>query len=237
MKIYIMTDMEGVSGVINNKDWCEPGGSYYEEGKELLTQEVNAAVEGFYAAGATEIHVVDGHGWGGVNHLLLDPRVSYLRYFLRKPYPFYLDSTYSAIAWVGQHAKAGTEYAHLPHTGSYDVLDCTINGLSVGEFGKVALCAAALGIPSIFGSGDEAFVEEARKLTGGIETVSVKQGKVPGSGDDCETDAYRSRNFSAIHLHPAVARARIREGAEKALARFLRDPESFPLLKLAPPTG
>jgi len=45
---------------------------YYEEAKKLLTLEINAAVEGFFKAGATEIYVADGHGYGGINHLLLD---------------------------------------------------------------------------------------------------------------------------------------------------------------------
>lgn len=66
MKIYIMTDMEGVCGVLNHDDWVMPSGRYYEEGKKLLTLEVNAAVEGFLSEGATQVLVVDGHGAGGL---------------------------------------------------------------------------------------------------------------------------------------------------------------------------
>ena len=46
-----MTDMEGVCGVINHDDWVMPTGMYYEEGKKLLTMEINAAVEGFMQQG------------------------------------------------------------------------------------------------------------------------------------------------------------------------------------------
>jgi D-amino peptidase len=236
MKIYLMTDMEGVTGVVNSPDWCIPGGRYYEDGKTLLTLETNAAIEGFFEAGASEVHVVDGHGHGGINPLLLDRRACYIRHFLRPdPYPLFLDETYDAIAWVGQHAKAGTEYAHLAHTGSFNVLDYSINGISVGEFGQVALCGAAFGVRSIFGAGDEAFTMEAKQLVGGIETVSVKKGLAPGTGDECDADAYRDRNIAALHIHPEVARERIREGARRALSRFIADPASFELLKFKPP--
>ena len=75
MKIYVMTDMEGVAGIQNSPDWCRPpapesSGRYYDLGKELLTREVNAAVEGLFEGGATEVLVADGHGPGGIRPLL-----------------------------------------------------------------------------------------------------------------------------------------------------------------------
>ncbi len=56
-----MTDVEGCAGILNFNDWCAPGGRYYEKGKAILTGEVNAAVQGFFAGGATEVVVFDGH--------------------------------------------------------------------------------------------------------------------------------------------------------------------------------
>src|SRR5690606_20705701 len=208
---------------------------YYEEARKLLTLEVNAAVEGFYTAGATEILVVDGHGPGGLNNLLLDPRVEFLRGPQPGPYPFMLDGSFNAMAWVGQHAKAGTEKAQMAHTGGWEVIDYKINGVSVGEFGQIALCGAEFGVRSIFGSGDEAFTLEAAALIKGIETVSVKRGLMPGSGDELGGEEYKLRNNGAIHIHPEQARARIRLGAEKALRRFTDDPEQFELLTMKKP--
>ncbi|GAA3404465.1 M55 family metallopeptidase [Paenibacillus hodogayensis] len=235
MKVMVMTDMEGVAGMINHDDWVVPGARYYEEGKKLLTLETNAAIEGLAAGGFTEFLVVDGHGYGGVNHLLLDPRAQ----FARGPYDgnlyTLLNPSFDAIVWVGQHAKAGTPYAQMAHTGWFNVIDCTINGVSVGEFGQVALCAASYGVRSIFGAGDEAFAKEAAELVPGIETVSVKRGLVPGSGDEFNTEGYKERNNGAIHLHPEVARAHIREGAEKAARRFADNREPFTLLKTEAP--
>ena len=58
MRIYLVTDLEGVCGVMNFRDWCTPESRYYEEAKRLLTAEVNAAVEGFLAGGAAEVTAV-----------------------------------------------------------------------------------------------------------------------------------------------------------------------------------
>ena len=66
MKVLLMTDMEGVAGVKNSEDWCMPDSRFYSVGCRLLTLEVNAAVEGFFAGGATYVQVADGHGAGGI---------------------------------------------------------------------------------------------------------------------------------------------------------------------------
>ena len=64
MKILIMADMEGVSGIVT---WSQVmgGAPMYEEGRKLYTEEINAAVRGAKRAGADEIVVVDCHGAGG----------------------------------------------------------------------------------------------------------------------------------------------------------------------------
>jgi len=234
MKIYIMTDLEGVAGVTDRENYVSMDSRYYELGKELLTKEVNAAIDGFFEAGAEYILVADGHGYGAINQLMLDPRVELIRGF-PEPWPFGLDESFDAIAWVGQHAKAGTPYAHIAHTGSHHVIDSSINGISVGEFGQLAMCAASLGVRAIFGSGDEAFTREARSLVKGIETVSVKRGLMPGTGDECTFEQYQNRNTAAIHLHPEKARELIKEGAKRALRRYKEDKESFELLDIRPP--
>jgi D-amino peptidase len=224
MKIFIMTDLEGVAGVLDFDNWCLPSSRYYDMAKELLTREVNAAIDGFFAAGATEIVVADGHGAGGINPLLLDPRAELMRYWAPPVYPFGLDKTYDAIAWVGQHAMSRTEFAHLAHTGLFYVFEFTFNGMAIGEFGQIALCASELGVPAIFGAGDKAFCEEASALAPGIETAAIKRGTTTGRGDECDAVQYGRRNLGAIHLHPERSRQAIRAGAEKALRRFRAQP-------------
>jgi len=239
MKIYIMTDMEGVAGILDHDSWCQPPergypGRYYDLGREFLTREVNAAIEGLCQGGAEEVIVSDGHGAGGINPALLDPRARLMRGWPRG-YPFELDDTFDAVVWVGQHAKAGTPQAHLAHTQWFNYLDQTINGLSIGEFGEFALCAGELGVPAIFASGDEAFCREASALVPGITTVAVKQGLTPDDGRDLDTRSYMAHNLSAIHLHPEVARRAIRDRALSAMARFRESGEGYGLVRLDPP--
>lgn len=233
MRIYIMTDMEGVAGVENFEDWCLPTGRYYDVAKGLLTAEINAAIDGFLAGGATDIVVADGHGPGAINPLLLDPRVELMRGW-PGDWPVLLDKTYDAVAFVGQHAKAGSELAHLAHTQDLTYLDLSINGISIGELGQFAMCASEMGIPTIFASGDRAMCLEAAALLPGVETVQTKRGTTPGRGDDVDTEHYWKRNASAIHLHPERARAAIRYGAEKAVRRFATG-ERFGLIEMKPP--
>ena len=64
MNVIIWTDMEGVAGIVA-WDQVTGGKSLYEEGRRLLTEEVNAAVRGAKRAGAKKITVLDCHGAGG----------------------------------------------------------------------------------------------------------------------------------------------------------------------------
>ncbi|MCC6445026.1 MAG: M55 family metallopeptidase [Armatimonadetes bacterium] len=233
MRIYLMTDMEGVAGVVNFEDWCEPGGAYYDIGKELLTGEVNAAVDGFFAGGATEVLVADGHGAGGIHPHLLDSRAEYMRGW-PGDWPLGLeDRPFDGLASVGQHAKACTPRAHLAHTQGLNYIDLSVNGVSIGEFGQIALCAGHLGIPSFFGSGDLAFTREAEALTPGIVAVAVKRGTRAGTGEGLTEKAYGLYHSAAIHLSPERARQSIRDGAQKA-AEKLRQAPPAPV-KLMPP--
>ena len=227
MRVNILTNLEGVARVMNSPDWLDPTGRYYEDGKRLLTEEVNAAIDGFCAAGATRIVVQDGHGDGAINGLLLDERAELQRGWGTSMYPFSADKGFDCMAWIGQHPKAGTLYGHLCHTGNFGVLDISINGISVGEFGETAFCALEYGVVPIFGSGDAAFAKEAQALMPGIGTVAVKQGVMDQSGDQCTKEEYENWNAGAIHLSHPKACALIRDGAYSALMRFREHPETF----------
>lgn len=233
-KVYIMTDLEGVAGVLDSENWCRPESRNYELAKEFLTLEVNAAIEGFARGGATEFLVADGHGPGAIHPKLLDPRAQLARNWAPRPYPFSVEKGMDFAAWVGQHAMSRTEFAHLAHTGSMGVFETTINGRPVGEFGEVVVCASQLGVRTIFGSGDLAFTKEAQSLVPGIETVAVKRGTTPGRGDECDRDAYASRNLGAVHYQPVRARQMISAGALRAIERAKGD-KGFGMLLPKPP--
>lgn len=233
MKIYIMTDLEGVAGVLNHEDWCRPNSKYYELAKKFLTLEVNAVVSGFFEAGAGEIVVADGHGPGGLAPDLLDERAQIQRGWPDGPYPLGLDECFDVCVWVGQHAKSGSINAHLAHTQSFGYLDLSVNGVSIGEFGQMAMCASELGVRSVFGSGDLAFTKEAQDLVPGIETVAVKRGLRATPGNEAFREDYAKWNTAAVHLNPIKSRELIRQGAKGALDRSGR--ESFGLIDLHPP--
>ena len=233
-KVCIMTDLEGVAGVRDSEQWCRPDGRYYDLGRKLLTLEVNAAIKGLLAGGAEEIVVVDGHGAGAVDIELLDRRAELERGWPSGwPGPSLAAGGFDAVAWVGQHAKAGTPYAHLAHTQGFNYLDLAVNGVSIGEFGQFALCASELGVRSILATGDQALTEEARALVPGIETVAVKRGTTPGRSDDLTAEQYGARNTAAIHRQPEAARSLIRAAALRAMRRAQQ--EEFGLIALKPP--
>ncbi|MHB0858625.1 MAG: M55 family metallopeptidase [Anaerolineae bacterium] len=239
MRVYLMTDMEGVAGVLDHDNWCQPPGSrypgrYYDLGREFLTLEVNAAVDGLFAGGAEAVTVSDGHGAGGINPNLLDERARLLRGW-PTGWPVGLDAGYDAVAWVGQHAKAGTTLAHIAHTQWFNYIDLSVNDVSIGEYGQLALCAGELGLPALFASGDRAFCEEAQRLTPGVVTVAVKEGLEPDDGRTLDTNAYMAHNLAAIHLQPQAARKVIRQGALDAARRFCSDGDACQPLHLQAP--
>jgi len=230
MKVYVMTDMEGVSGIFNSADYASPGSRYYELARDLTTLETNAAIEGLLEGGATEILVVDGHGPGAVNQVLLHPAAGLLA---GRPlgYPFGCDDSFDAAIMVGQHAKTNTDGGHLCHTGSFAVEDLLINGISVGEAGCNMLFAAYYGVPTVMLSGDEAACNEVKALVPNMEVAPVKEGIKRGSASGLTAKENELFNGAAIHLSPERARKLIREKARIALERV----QQIKPFKLEPP--
>ena len=230
MRVMIMTDMEGVAGVLNADDYLDASGRLYTTGRALATQEVNAAVEGALAAGATDVVVVDGHGAGAMEPELLHPAA---RLMGGKPKPrcFGCDSSYDAAFVIGQHAMSNTDGGHLSHTNSWTVDEWRVNGLAIGELGKEMLLFSAVGVPTVLVAGDAACAAEAQALVPAIETVAVKEGIRRGSAAGLSGVANKNFNLAAIHLHPQRARELIRSAAERALRRR----REIPCLTLAAP--
>ena len=218
VKVHISADMEGISGVVSSND-ANRDGKDYEYFRQMMTQEVNAAIEGALAAGATEVVVRDAHS--SARNLvpeLLNENALLLRAWSGGPKMMMegLDESFDAVIFIGYHAKAGTPDSVLGHTFSGgDIVDVSINDISLTEAGINALIAGYYGVPVVFVAGDRALCEQAKALFGSVETVAVKE----GIGN------------AALCLHPEVARKRIRAGVEKALRRL----ESYEPYGMAPP--
>lgn len=166
MKIYIETDLEGISG-IGDKSMIERNDRY---ALERLMADTNAAVKGAFDGGADEVIVEDGHG-GGNNFIkeMLDPRAIQVTH---EPV-FDCDACFM----IGAHAKSGTEHAFYDHTqSSVSWHDYYINGRACGEMAQLGAFAGAFGIPIVMVSGDFAACAEAREFFGNIRTACVKYG-------------------------------------------------------------
>jgi D-amino peptidase len=78
MKIYILSDMEGISGIRKIEDVKKEYPTEYSYGRQLMMKDINAAVEGCIRGGATEIVVADTHGGGGQIYIdQMDERALY----------------------------------------------------------------------------------------------------------------------------------------------------------------
>lgn len=217
MKIYMMTDLEGVAGVVSFLSQTYPEGRYYDAAKQLLTEEINAAIEGLLKADVDDVLVVDGHGPGAVCFEQLHPAAKLLHGRPLAPIRSWdpIVREYDVCMMIGQHAMAGAAKGNLNHTQDSRAIDSIkLNGKPIGEIAQVALYQGAMGIPLIFLSGDQAACKEAESLVPGITTVCVKTGL--------------GRN-SAISVSAAQSRALIREGAELAINHH-RDSPVVPLV-------
>src|SRR4051795_6929505 len=202
--------MEGVAGIVK---WQQTSGGdpMYDEGRRLYTEEINAAVRGAKAAGATEIVVMDCHGAGGgwsFNSLvpdLPDPDCEFVVQEHWTEYTAFLESGCNAALFVGMHAMNGAPNGVLNHTVSgQEWQNLWFNGTLVGETGINAALCGRWGVPVVLVTGDRAVCREAKELLGdGVTTVEVKEGL---------------GRFSARMKTPREARELIEEGAKKALS-------------------
>jgi D-amino peptidase len=209
MRVLIMSDMEGVSGIVV-WDQVNGGAPMYEEGRRLYTEEINAAVRGAKAAGATEIVVVDCHGAGKgwtFNSLipdLLDPDCTWVAHHPWSRYVELLEQGCDACLLVAMHARSNTPDGVLCHTiSTTNWRNLWFNDDLVGETGINAAVCGHYGCPILLVTGDEATCREAKELLGdGLTTVAVKRGL---------------SRYSARQIPPVRARQMIEEGAKQAL--------------------
>ena len=210
MRIHVISDMEGVGGIVNGSQ-TNAGEPLYDEGRKLYTEEINAAVRGAFAAGATEVCVMDHHGAGqgfSFNSLvpdLLDPRCEYVVQQDWTEYTGFLEEGCDACLLVGMHAMAGAPTGVMAHTVSGpDYQNLWFNGTLVGETGINAALCGHWGAPVLLVTGDDVACREATDLLGdGLTSVVVKRG-IGGN--------------AARMIPPVRCRELMEEGAKASLA-------------------
>lgn len=209
MRIYTVTDLEGVAGVYTWENRDDESLENHERRcrqRRWLAEEVNAAARGFRKAGATECWFNDGHGAGyTIDVESLEPGIRIFHGQQRPSYCTGLDEQSDGLASLGTHAKAQTPHANLYHTMGTAIRGYWINDISVGETGYQAFLAGHFRVPFIFCAGDAYACKEMEELVPGCVTVAVKEGL---------------SRLSARTVTPVRAREMIEEGAEEAVRRI-----------------
>jgi D-amino peptidase len=207
MKIYISADMEGVVGAVTNEQ-LGPQGFEYARFREFMTAEVNAAIEGALAAGATQIVVSDSHGNG--QNLLLEKLNRDITVVRAWPRPLMMmqgiDETFAGAIFIGYHTATTNSEGVRAHTiSSARLADVRLKGTSVSEAGLNAAIAGHFNVPVIMISGDDAVVKETQALLGDVEGAVVK---------------WATGFHSARTIMPEMSYSLIRDKARKAVARI-----------------
>ena len=116
MNIFIMTDLEGISGV-DSIDAVEAaaGSELNRAACENLMRDANAAIAGFFDGGATRVYIADGHGTGK-NFIfeMLDPRAEVLT--VAEWSKAVVAGEIDAYAEIGMHAMGATPCSIIPHS-------------------------------------------------------------------------------------------------------------------------
>jgi D-amino peptidase len=207
MKIYISADMEGVVGAVT-ADQLSPTGFEYQRFREFMTQEVNAAIEAAFEAGATEIVVSDSHG--NAQNLLIEKLPKNILLVRGFPRPLVMmqgiDATFDGAIFLGYHSGTTNPQGVRAHTmSSARLADVRLNNISMSEGGVNAAIAGHFNVPIIMVSGDDAAVKEVSALLGDVEGAVVK---------------WNYGFHSAMTMMPEAAYALIREKVKKAIGRI-----------------
>jgi D-amino peptidase len=208
LRVFISADMEGVAGAVNAEQLL-PTGMDYPLFRKLLTEEVNAAIDGALAQGADKITVADSHGEElSILPDELNPKAHLVR---SGPRPLGMmegvDQGFDAAILIGFHASINTPDAVRAHTlSSARYFDVRLNGKHASESMLCAAIAGKFGVPVVLVSGDDKAIDEVhRTIDENIEGVVVK----------------RALGYeSAENVSPEEARNLIKNGTEKALARL-----------------
>ena len=206
IKIFIETDLEGVSGVYKFAQTREKDTPLNIQACEYFMGDLAAVVRGLRDGGATEIIIIDGHGSQAMIPHLMVPGAKYVT---GKPRPdgnrWSLDKSFSGLVMFGFHAMMGTPDGVLNHTqNSKSENRYWYNGVESGEMAQTATVAGYFGVPPILVTGDVATCREATKFFGpDVVTVATKQGI--------------SREAAVLYPFEETRKA-LYEGAKKAIA-------------------
>ncbi len=208
MKVYLSVDMEGIGG-IGHADPTNRSDQGYPAAVQLMVGEANAAIEGAFAGGATDVVVNDSHGlMFNLTPIDMDPRAILIQG--QKPWSMVQGggpaAGFGVALFVGYHTRAGHPTGTIAHTYSGAPTLTCLNSKPVGESGINAAVLGEWGVPVGLVTGDDALASEIEDWLPWAERVVVKH--------------VVSRR-AAASFHPTVARDLVRAGAERAVRRAI----------------
>jgi D-amino peptidase len=207
-RVLMYHDMEGISGQDDWRTFHFGHPEHYAKGRELLVGDVNAVIDGLFAGGAAEVHVVDAHGSGNpepdIPNAALDRRARQV--FRDTPFRQYVDlvepNAYDAVVCVAMHSKSGSR-GFAAHTYTLGI-ELIVNDQPITETELIGYSWGRVGVPVIFASGDDRLAADLRTMPW-LEFVTVK----------------RATSASTVELRPVdQARADLRAGARRAIERY-----------------
>jgi D-amino peptidase len=205
MRVLISADAEGVTGITNTTELLF-GRPHYEFMRTMMTDDVNAAIEGAFAGGATEVVVNDAH-WTMTNVQIerLDPRATLIKGF-HKPLCMVAGvEDADAVFFLGYHARIGDSDGVGNETVlGREIVEIRLNGKPVGESEINAAVCGQFGVPIVFASGDDLYEKELRQTLPDVEFGLTK---------------YALDRWTARCLSPERSHANIRSAAQSAVER------------------
>ncbi len=191
----------------------------YDRARRLMTQEVNAAIEGALEAGVQEVVVNDSHA--EARNLIaedLHPAAELISGYPKLLYMCQgMGPGFDAAFFVGYHAGAGGQDGVIDHTyASRVVRELRVNGRRQTEASLNGSFCGYYDCPVALFTGDSTSVSEMHHHLNEVEGVVVKEG---------------IGRYAARSLHPSVARERIRSGARRAIERL----DNIPLMRAEVP--
>lgn len=206
MNVFLMVDIEGISGVYTREQVMksEPR---FNEGRKCMTEEINVCVKALKEAGVEKVYVRDCHG--DSYSAIWDNLTSEADYYISGDT---LDERFvglsdcDAVILLGYHALAGTYAGTLDHSfSSPRIQNMIYDGKPIGEIGIDMAIVGDYGKPVIMVSGDDKACAEAKQYGTGLVTAEVKKGL---------------SSYGAMLLPKEKAHAVIREKTIEAVNNF-----------------
>jgi D-amino peptidase len=179
MRVFISGDIEGITGIVSFSQCEGPKPQFYDFpfARRMYAHDVNAAIRGARAAGATYVVVKDSHA--GCKNLLiedLEPGTELISGISANPEGMMegIDSTFDAAILVGYHATAG-RIGVMSHALVGGLHRFWINGVEAGEIAVSAAIAGSYGVPLVAVTSDDAGCAEASHTIPGVHTYAVKE--------------------------------------------------------------